>query len=293
MDVIDLLLSANNGTSLIHEVVDHINAKIISSEKFVGKVAMDPFKLLTTVDEQITSECNLPSVGRFHYEHDMSDANVVNGKYIIKHQNNDTGHFVANLIARACSLNVPNNLLVRRNLVERNKGHRDQFHVQLIEYFIDWKDYSADIPRSISFLPDLAKILAFDLTVGNYNRFPLVFRYFRFIRVEKNKDINKENFFVSGPVKPNELGFSQGRLYAVSNTVNEHFLDIDELGPVHEMLKNPEHVDNMCNLMIHYFRIPEKNKDLFKAQFIYQYADNMSHFDKFSSLIKWAGRSLD
>lgn len=86
--------------------------------------------------------------------------------------------FISNLFAIACGLKVPNMILSNKYSVGVNGFDGDEKMLQIMDYIPNWEDYSQDHRRSISFVKELARLLAYDLVVGNFDRFLFITRYF-------------------------------------------------------------------------------------------------------------------
>lgn len=238
MDIIQLYLT--------NDSFENINNRIKTLSENVDKtIVKEPFYLFCYVDELPKSHKHLG--GRAH---------LINNLFVIKDDSHNMLAFFTNLFAKLCKISCPNMILSPLKYYKEGK-----ILIQIIEYIPNWKNYSHEHSRNINFTKQLAKILAFDLIVGNTDRFLFITRYIDNI-------INSEqmNLWDEPCVNEGNFGFVNNNLWSM-----DHCANINYINKLHKLIGN-KLIHDCSNLMKTYFNLNNIDSHMFEHK-LYKYIE--------------------
>lgn len=286
MEAINLIISRQQEGDKVSEILEGIYSDIIQCEH--QDLIKEPFNMIRLISDGVV-------ITRKQHENHVI---IVNERYLVKYDYSPENTFIINLFAKACGLNVPNLVIVKASQLdklnlqsiehdeEEIEFKQDDYFV-VIEYMINWKDYHNRRKRNESFITQLADILAFDLTIYNFDRFSFVMVYADLI-IEGESIEQAFNTLKSRIKSFNEgnLGFYEDKLWAI-----DHSTDLwsrDKKNPMDEirnLMKSDKFVDNVCQLVFDYFKIKGLDREIFKKQLVSRYTINQYIIPYYKKLI--------
>jgi len=164
------------------------------------------------------------------------------GNLMIKHDSCVMEALAADLMAQKCQLKTPLFVIcpwiiahlplgiyasqtdwmtrIKKKQTIPNKAQS----IELIEYFDDWTDFDPIEAQVILSNEELAheigKLLAFDLYIGNDDRFIAIFEY-----LEATANVNEESdhfdyiFYTKFPINSSNFGFHNDKLYSIDHAM--------------------------------------------------------------------------
>jgi len=268
MDIINILLEVRekNKNMKIIEAVNICCDNIISSKnkQLSFALAKPPFNLLSYIYQTT----------KIRKQIDYSRAYIINNSYIKKFDPGyNTNSFITNLFAQVCDVKVPQLLLT----IDNNKIY------QVIEYLKQWRDYDNLHPRNYYFIEELAVLLAFDLTVGNGDRFLFITRYLENIIFKNDPDYDQMDIWDNPIINEGNFGFVGNNLWSIDHNAG----DLEYLQKLHN-ITDDKLLYSCCQLMSQYFNFNNIELKIFYDKLIIQYRKNMSYYAKFEEIYIWA-----
>ncbi len=164
------------------------------------------------------------------------------GKILIKYESYMIEAFACSIMAIKCQINTPLFVICPWSLVHIPlRIHAPQTHlfshikkkinkgkskyVELIEYFDDWKNFDPVLAKSIlnddQLSDEIGKLLAFDLYIGNNDRFIAIFKYIDEILETSNVVLDDFDhiFNQSFPINYGNFGFHNNKLYSIDHAI--------------------------------------------------------------------------
>lgn len=254
MDVISIFLSYNN----IKDAVYSLTKNVQTCPDFLLKSPFYLFKYARShaiAIDKIKQELELITINN-------------NIKYIRKHDelfNANKLSFIANLFAKLCKLKTPDIILL---------------DIQIIQYIPNWVNYYLGHPRDPKFTKHLAKILAFDLTIGNVDRFHFIFKYIDNILFKDDQEYQQMNIWDGEIVNDDNFGFVDGELWSI-NHMTLHTLK--HIKKYHTLLTD-NYLSIYSELMSQYFILDSK---IFNQKLNKYISYNLQHFNIYVQLYNW------
>jgi hypothetical protein len=215
---------------------------------------------------------------------------LADDNFVVKqdeHYKNNSLTFIANLFVRVCKVDVPDMILTKKryNLPEDEQKDFDENMLQIIEYLPGWEDYSDSHPRSENFAKQLARLVAFDITIYNSDRFLFIAVLMDKIAFADDPDYEQpddiEDFL---QVNKGNFGFVGGdELWSLDHsTVGDREL----LNKLHSGIDDA-FLDDCAAVTGRYFRLDDEAVTLFREQLEKYFNYNMTFFPLFMELYTW------
>lgn len=289
MEFMDVLLDNINVSSFVHTMDTIQNLFSTYTNSPILLLSKDPIFLYKYVNEYPKNVKNI--AGR---------ALLVNNKFVYKDEHDDNANFltfITNIFAKVCGLNVANILLAKpkylitqklsvvNNKLTSNYEIEDNTDrlLQIIEYLPSWTDYSNEHNHTNNFIKELAEILAFDLVVGNGDRFLFIFRYFDNIIYKDDPEYEQMELFDDPPINEGNFGFVDHKLYTLDHRASS---DIDYIYKLHSLL-NEENLHTCSSLVGRYFKLSKDHIITFNNILRNKVIDNLHKFNNFLKVYNW------
>lgn len=239
---------------------------------------MDPFKLFFRTLETPAKVKRL--AGR---------AYSVNNIIVYKYDDNPNANelaFITSLFGKLCKIRSPNLVFTMLNYyIEDGTVHHEPRGAQIMDYLPQWRNYSRDHPKDDKFVKQLAELLAFDLVVGNGDRFVFIFRRVDdLIFVDDPEYIPQSDQLWDDPViNEGNFGFVDGDLWSL-DTFPAY--TPEQLTRFHSSLTH-EFLVECTELISQYFKLSNDQMALFHRRLTKQLGRNLKEYPIFRALHTW------
>lgn len=288
MDIIRLFLVNRIEDAKLIDVMKQFERTVMSAgDPVVFQLVKNPFPLFRFTNILPTSSRHIG--GRAY----LMDGLFVN-KYD-EHFKANSLSFIANLFAKPCKVRCPEMILSEiKYIVQREDYGGDEQLVQIIEYIPNWNDYSHQHPRSVNFPKQLAGLLAFDLVIGNVDRFMFIFRFVDNTMFEQDPGFFT-SFFEDDEFEPHEIwmediinegnfGFVGLDVWSIDHTVFPE--GIAYINKLHQMLS--EAFLRECSLLMsQYFKLTDAEQVLFNHKLRKYVSRNLKLWPEFRPMYDW------
>lgn len=242
MDVIDLVLSSGN--DLIESALRLNDVVLSASDPIIFGIVKDPFFLCRHIESATMS-----------VRHLSSRAYLVNNEFVYKYDEQDKANsltFIANLFAKIVEVHAPEIILSdRKRDIPGINYDGDEKVVQIIEYLPEWEDYSDRHDRPEDFPEQLAVLLAFDLVVGNGDRFLFIFSHIDNALFADDLEYEQVDLWDEPAINKGNFGFIGDRLWSMDHRGD---YDMEDLYRIHQLLTS-EFLGDCSMLMGKYFSL--------------------------------------
>lgn len=274
MDVITLFLQ-NRQLETILEVSNKFRLAILASPPIVLQLVRDPFPLYRFTEVQPISVRLLG--GR---------AYLVNNLFVRKHDEQGRANslsFITNLFAKACKIHVPNMILTDILYIVEGRESGGERSVQIIEYVPNWVNYSPALPRGGKFVKQLAALLAFDLVVGNGDRFLFISRSIDNILFRDDPEYEQMDLWETPQINEGNFGFVGTDLWSIDHRAHD---DIHFILRLHRLLTE-EFLQSCTVLMTQFFRLNLEERVLLGNKLSKYVRIYLALFPVFAQLHSW------
>lgn len=265
----NILLLLEYPTPLI--AVQHLKDHVIESLRHIpdmSRLIKNPFSLLRHSKE----------IKKYHTKQNLEGrANLINEEFVYKFDEQEKANelsFIASLFAKLCGIRTPDLML----------SVEDGNLIQFIEYLPGWRNYSEEHRSLPNFAKQLAGLLAFDLTIGNGDRFVFLFRYIDNIIFANDPDYFQMEIWEEPLINEGNFGIFNDNLWSLDARTE---LDLDYAQKIHTLL-TPSFLLRCTELMTEHFHLTTEQQAIFATKLQKYHNRNMALFPIYERLYKWA-----
>ena len=287
MELMVLFLTNRREQESITDVSKKFEDMVINCPRIVP-LLKDPFYLVPFTREIPTSIKPLGGPG--------SRAYVVNNKFVYKYDEQEYANelsFATNIFAKACGIKTVDMIIsVLEYFIQDGQVHEFTPTVtQIMQYIPEWQDYTPDHPKDHKFVKQLAELLAFDLTVGNGDRFLFISRYIDdfLFKDDPEYDPYGEDLWDNPIINEGNFGIVNDDLWSLDERAYD---DINYITRLHALLTEP-FLDECTRLMGYYFKLTPDQMLLFRRKLVKYLDHDLALFPIFHRLHKWVISGLD
>lgn len=278
MDIIQLYLDNRQGKETIFQVSEKLRI-IIGNKNLIFDMVKYPF---SAYKYYYINPGNITEISNRAY---LSE----DRKFVVKYDEQfraNTLSLISNFFGKACKLKSPNMILSGRLPVNPNLDGNEDF-LQLIDYISSWEDYSHDHYRSPKFIKQLAGLLAYDLVVGNFDRFSFISRYIDNFLFVDDPEFEQHEIFLDdedSDLNSGNFGFVGDDLWSIDDRC---YHNVEFIKRLHDLCTF-EFITECSRLMAEYFHL-DRNEEITFRNKCWKYLNrNLLLFPVFEKLLYWA-----
>ena len=275
LETINIILENISPNETLLQFLNRFRSKLSKSENLVYQFLRPPFDLFQFLNNEHQSIDKLND--RVYLVHSHI------GKFIYKYdeqRNANSLSFITSLFAKACHINTPNLILANLHDFDfRPKYVGKDRSVQIMDYLPNWQDYSMEHPRGDNFVPQLASLLAFDLVIGNGDRFLFIFRKIDNILFVKDPEYEQMDLWFDPIINEGNFGFVNSDLWSLDCRSS----NLEYILKIHRLL-DKEFLKECTQLMSLFFKLDRNEAVIFEIKLNTYLARYMKLFPRFVQL---------
>ena len=276
MDIITLFLQNRREQETLLDVTNKFKLVILGCQSpTIFQLIERPFPLyrFTTIQPTVIK----PLSGRTY---------LVDNLFVYKYDEQRKANslsFITNLFARACKVNSPDMILSKPLYTIEGERYEGEKLVQIIQYIPDWIDYSSAHPRSKGFVKQLASLLAFDLVIGNSDRFLFITKFIDNILFRDDPDYQEMDIWDSPQINEGNFGFVGSDLWSLDHRAND---DLNFIIRLHQ-LATDDFLQSCSMLMAEYFQLNQREQVVLRDKLSKYLRHYLTLFPLFTQLHNW------